>query len=144
MDEASVSPLGCISTVTGGNNSNGYSLPGSVPSERRGGRRAPAPRKPTQLRVPGRDGKEASSFRMNSASKPVKSHGRAISGGIWTHSLNKHPPRDTDSMSLEADTAPGAAGGGGPPHPWMSVLHPPWQPHDGSPGYGRAQAMIHL
>ena len=115
MDEASVSPLGCISTVTGcNNNSHGYSLPASVPSERRGGRRAPAPRKPTQLGVPGRDGKEASSCRMNSASKPVKSHGRAFSAGIWTPSLNKHPPRDTDSVSLEVDTAPGAAGGGGP------------------------------
>ena len=51
---------------------------------------------------------------MNSASKPVKSHGRAFLAGIWTHSLNKHPPRDTDSVSLEVDTAPGAAGGGGP------------------------------
>lgn len=98
--------------MTEGSNSNGYSVPGSVPGERRGARRAPAPRKPTPLGVPGRDRKEASSFRMNSASKPVKSHGRAISAGIWTHSLNKRPLRDTDSVSL--DTAQGAAGGGGP------------------------------
>ena len=98
--------------MTGGDNRNGYSVPSSVPSERRGARWAPAPRKPTPLGVLGRDGKEASSFRMNSASKPVKSHGRAISTGIWTHSLNKCPLRDTDSVSL--DTAQGATGGGGP------------------------------
>lgn len=145
MDEASVSPLGCISTVTGhNNNSNSYSLPASVPSERRGGRRAPAPRKPTQLWVPGRDGKEASSFRMNSASKPVKSHGRAFSAGIWTHSLNKHPPRDTDSLSLEADTAPGAAGGGGPTSHVDEHIASTLAATQQVPWVWGAQGMIHL